>query len=120
MILLRNRIKEDKIVQYHVGQAFFTPSQPRIVSFPYLLPGSLVDPVLPGVVFQKILSLCRKFQFIGNFKVTQYFVTIEGPHFQWLKYHIKLMIWLENNVFFLPKRPEKHNFFLKIWLEFQL
>ena len=70
MILSRNRIKEDKIVQCHVGQAFLHQFNPRLVVFPIFLPGSLVDPSLPGVVSWKILNLHRKFQFIGNFKVT--------------------------------------------------
>jgi len=40
------------------------------------------------MVYWKTLNLYRKFQFIGNFKATQYFVTIVGPHFQWLEFHI--------------------------------
>ena len=37
MILSRIRFREEKIVQYHVGQAF-SPIQPRIGSFLYVLP----------------------------------------------------------------------------------
>ena len=43
-----------------------------------------------GVVYWKKLKLYMKLQFIGNFKVTQYFVTIIGSHFQWLEFHIKI------------------------------
>ena len=82
----------------------------RIGSFPFVLPGWLVDPYPPGVVYRKTLYLYRKFQFIGNFKVIQYFVAIVGLHFQ----------WLENNVSFLLKVLEKGRFFLKLGLEFQL
>ena len=42
------------------------------------------------MVHRKMLNLYRKFQFIGNFEVTQYFVTIVGTHFQWLEFYIKI------------------------------
>ena len=70
MILSRNRIIEDKIVQYHVRQAFLQQVHPGLVAFPIFLPGSLVDPNLPRVFSRKTLDLYRKFQFIGDFMVT--------------------------------------------------
>jgi len=54
--------------------------------FPYVLPGWLVDPYPPVVVNWKTWDLCRKFQFIGNCKATQYFV-----NFQWLEFHFKIL-----------------------------
>ena len=41
-----------------------------------VFPGWLVDSYRPGVVYWKTVNLYRKLQFIGNFKVIQYFVTI--------------------------------------------
>ena len=57
---------------------------------PHVLPGRLVDPCPPGMAYWKTLNLYRKFQFIGSFKATQYFVTAVGQHFQWLEFHIKI------------------------------
>ena len=57
MILSRNRIIEDNIVQCHVGQAFLHQVNPGMVVFPIFLPGSLVDPNLPGVVFPEDIEL---------------------------------------------------------------
>ena len=42
------------------------------------------------VVSWKTLNLYVNFQFIGNSKVTQYFVTIVRLNFQWLEFHIKI------------------------------
>ena len=67
MILSRNRIIEDKTVQYHVGQAFLHQVNPGLVVFTISLPAGLVDPNLPGVVSCKTLNLYRKFQFFGKF-----------------------------------------------------
>ena len=50
----------------------------------------LVDPYPPVVVYRKTLNLYRKFQFIENFKVIQYFVTIVGLHFKWLEFLVKI------------------------------
>ena len=52
--------------------------------------GWLVDPCHPGVVYHTTLNLYRKFQFIRNFNVTRYFMTIVGKHFQWLEFPIKI------------------------------
>ena len=70
MILLRNRIEEEKIVQYQVGQAFFYQVYPGLEVFPMFCLGWLVDLCHPGVVYWKTLNLYRKFQFIGDFGVT--------------------------------------------------
>ena len=72
------------------------------------------------MVYLKILNLYRKFKFVGNFKVIQYFVAVVGPHFQWLAFHIKIHGMAGKQCVFLPKRLEKDRFFLKLWLEFQL
>ena len=69
-------MKEEKKVQYHVGQAFFLQVDPGLEVFPMFCQGWLLDPYPPGVVYPKTLIFCRRFQFIGNFKVTQYFLTI--------------------------------------------
>ena len=58
-ILLKNRIKEEKIVQYHVGQGLFSPSRPRIRTFPNVLPGWVVDLYSPRVVYRKTLNFYR-------------------------------------------------------------
>ena len=112
MILSRNRIKEDKIVQYHVGQPFLQQVNPGLVVFPIFLPGCLVDPNLPGVVnSRKILNLYKKFQFIGNIKVTQYLVTIVGPQFRWLHCHIKAHgVAGKQYIFFVQKAGKGHFF----------
>ena len=68
----------------------------------------------------KTLNLWRKFQFIGNFKLTQYLVIIVGQHFNGWNFISKFMVWPENNVLFLPKRLGKCHFFLKLWLEREL
>ena len=90
-----------------MGQAFFHQVDPELE---VLLVG-LVDPYPPGVVYRKILDLYRKFQFIGNFKVTQYVVTIVRPHFQWLEFHIKIHGMAGKQCFFCPKTWEKVVFF---------
>ena len=58
------------------GTGHFSPNRPRIESFPSVLSGWLVNPCPPGGAFRKILNLRKKFQFIANFKVIHYFVTI--------------------------------------------
>ena len=89
MILSRKRLKEEKIVQYHVGQAFFHKIYPVLeASFCF---GRVVGrSLLSGGGYRKILNLHKEFQFIGNFMVVQYFVTIVKPHFQRLEFHIKI------------------------------
>ena len=47
-------------------------------------------PYPPVVVYWMTLNLYMKFQYTGNFKVTQYFVAIVGSHLQWLEFHIKM------------------------------
>ena len=69
-------MKEEKNVQYHVGQAFFLQVDPGFEVFSMFCQGWFVDPSPPGVVYRKTLIFCRKFQFIGNLKVTQFFLTI--------------------------------------------
>ena len=61
MIVLRNRIKEEKVVEYHLGQAFFHQADPGLEVFPMFCQGWLVDPYRPGVVYRKALNLYRKF-----------------------------------------------------------
>ena len=56
MIVLRNRIKEEKIVQYHVGQAFFHQADPGLEAFPMFCQGWLVDPFLLEMVYRKTLN----------------------------------------------------------------
>jgi len=70
-ILLRNRIKEEKIVQHHVEQAFLTKSTHNW-KISLCFQGWLVDPSPPVVVYRKTFNLYKKFQFIA----TQYFVEI--------------------------------------------
>ena len=48
----------------------FSLNHPRTGSWMFCQ-GWMVDPYHPGVVYWKILNLYRKFQFIGNFSVTQ-------------------------------------------------
>ena len=38
-VLLRNRIEEERIFQYHVGQAFFHQVDPRLQVFPMFVRG---------------------------------------------------------------------------------
>ena len=101
-----------------MGQAFFYQVDPGLEVFPMLCRGWLVDPYRPWVIYRKASNLCRKFQFIGNFEVTQYLVTIARQHFNGWNFISKVMAWLENNVRFLPKRREKGYFFLKVDLVF--
>ena len=119
MILLSNRIKEDKIVQYHVGQRFLHQANPGLVVFPIFLPGCLEDPNLPGLVSRKTLNLYTKFQFIGNFEVLHYYMRIVGPHFQWLEFHIQTHGMAGKQCIFSAQKAGKGHF-LKIWLGFQL
>ena len=72
------------------GTDLFSPSRPRSESFPYVLRERLVHPYPPVLVYRKTLNLYRKFKFIGNFKVIQYFVTVVEPNCQWLEFHVKI------------------------------
>ena len=90
LILLRNRTEDEKILFNITWDRPFSPRRPRIGIFPYVLTGWLVDAYLSGVFYQRTLNLCKNFQFIGNFKVTYYFVIIIRPHFQWQEFHIKI------------------------------
>ena len=67
--LIEKRIDEEKMFQYHLGQAFFHQVDPGL-EFSLFCQGWLVDPCLPGMVYGKTLNLYRKIQFIGNFKAT--------------------------------------------------
>ena len=87
-IEIQDKRRKDCSISRETG--LFSPSQTRIGSVPYVLPGWLGDPCLPGVVYRKTLNLDKKFQFIGNFKATQCFVTIVEMHFQWLEFHIRI------------------------------
>ena len=115
MILSRNRNEEEKIVQYHVGQACFHQVDPGLEVLPMFCQGLLVDPYSP-----ETSNLYRKFQSIGNFMVTQYFVTIVGSHFQWLQFHIKDHVLTGKQCDFSTQKAGKGSFFVKLWLEFQL
>ena len=64
------------------------------------------------------LNLYRKFKFFGNFKVTQYFVAVIGPHFQWLEFHIKIHGMDGKQCAFFAQKAGKGLLFLKLWLEF--
>ena len=75
-------IKEEKIDQYLMEEAFSLQVNPGLEVFPMFSQGWLVDSYPPGVVFRKTLNLYREFQLIRNFNVTQYFMTIVGQHFQ--------------------------------------
>ena len=86
LILSKNRIKEENIVQYHVVQAVHQ-IEPEFKVSTMFCQRWLADPYPPGVVYRKTLNLCSNSQFIGNFKVAQYFVTMVGQHFQWLEFH---------------------------------
>jgi len=100
--LSKSRIKEEKSVRYHVRQAFFNKST-KDWKLSNVLPSWLVDPDPPGVVSWKTLNLYRKFHFIGNFKVTQWFVTIVGCICKGWNFISKFMVWLEILYFFCPK-----------------
>ena len=76
-----------------------------------VLPVWLVDPHPPVVIFRKTLNLYRKFQFIGNSKVTQYFVTIVRSHFQLLKFHIKTHGVAGKQYVFSAQKARKRSFF---------
>ena len=64
-----------------------------------------------GVVYRKTLNLYRKFKFIGNFKVTQYFVTIIGLNFQWLEFHVKIHNLVGKQCVFSAQKAGKGHFF---------
>ena len=90
VFLSRNRIEEEKIIQYSMKQAFFHQAIPGSEAFAMFCQGWLVELCPLGVVYWKALKLYRKFQFIGYFKVTQCVVTIVRQHFLWLEFHIKI------------------------------
>ena len=73
-----------------MGQTFFHHVEPGLEIFSISCQEWLVHPYPLSVVYWKTLNLYRKFQFIGNFKITLYLVTIVGQHFQLLKFHIKI------------------------------
>ena len=76
-----------------------------------VLPVWLVDPRPPGMLFRKTLNVYRKFQFIGNLNVTQYFVTIVRSHFQLLKFHIKTHGVAGKQYVFSAQKVRKRSFF---------
>ena len=88
-ILSRNRFEEEKIVHYHVRQALFTKST-QDWKFSLYFARVVGRPLLSGGGYRKILNLTKEFQFIGNFKVIQYFVKIVELHLHWLEFHIKI------------------------------
>ena len=120
MILSRNRIEEEKIVQCHMGQVSYHQVDPELEVLPMFCQGWLVDPCTPGVVYWKTLKLYRKFQFIGKFNVTQCFLTIVGQRFQWLEFHIKIHSMAGKQRTISAQKTGKRPLFLKLWLEFQL
>ena len=63
------------------------------------------------MVYRKILNLYRKFQFIGNFKVSQCFVVIVGHGFQWLEFHIKILCMAGKQRDFSAQRAGKMSLF---------
>jgi len=85
-------MEEEKIVEYHVGQAFFYQVNSGLEVFPMFCQGCLVDPCPPGVVYWYTLNLFRKFQFIGSCKGTENLVTIVGQHFHWLEFISKFTV----------------------------
>ena len=64
-----------------MGQACYHQVDPGLEVFLCYARWS-IDPYSLGVVYRKTLNLYREFHFIGNFEVTQYFVTIVGQQFQ--------------------------------------
>ena len=70
----------------------------------------LVDLYTLREVYRSTLNLHRTFQFIGNFKVTQYFVTIARPHFKLLEFYIKIHGIVEKQ-FFSAQKAGKVTFF---------
>ena len=77
-------------------------------SFPNILQLWLVDLYPLMVVYRKTLNLFRKFKFIGNFKVTQYFVAIVGLNFQ---FHIKIHCMARKQCVFLAQKAGKRSLF---------
>ena len=63
------------------------------------------------MVYLKILNLYRKFTFVGNFKVIQYFVAVVGPHFQWLAFHIKIHGMAGKQCVFSAQKAGKRSLF---------
>ena len=107
--LSRNRLKEEKIVEYHMGQAFLHQVVSKFEISP-VLPGWLVDLyALRGGVYRKALKLYSEFQFIGNLKVN---LSLESL----LKSHIMS----GKQCVFLPRGLENIVFFQKLWLKFQV
>ena len=58
------------------------------------------------------MNLCRNSNLLEMFKVNKYFVTIVGPHFQWLEFGNKIYVMTGKQCIFLPKSPGKGNYFL--------
>ena len=92
------------IVQYHIICA-------KSIQNWKFCQGWLVDLYPPRVVYRKTVNLYRKFQFIGNFNVTQYFVTIIGLHFQWLEFHIKIHGMAEKQCISSAQKAGKRSLF---------
>ena len=68
-----------------------------------------------------IFKLSLFIQFIGNFKVTQYFVTIVRPHFQCLEFHIKAHGTAGKQCSFSAQKAGKRSlFFRKFGWKFNL
>ena len=74
-------MKEEKIVQYHLGQAFFHQIDPDW-KFSLCFTRVVGKPLPSGGSYRKILNLHKEFQFIGHFKAIKYFVKIVELLFQ--------------------------------------
>ena len=57
------------------------------------------------------LNLDRKFKFIGNFDVIQYFVTIVRKHFQWLEFHVNIPGMAGKQCAFSTQKARKRSLF---------
>ena len=62
-------------------------------------------------IYWKTLNSYRKFHFIGNFKVTQCFVTVVEPHFKWLEVHIRIQGMAGKQCIFCPQGKKRVAFF---------
>ena len=63
------------------------------------------------VAYWETLTIYKKFQFIGSFKAIEYFVTIVGPHFQWLEFHIKIHCMAGKQCVLSAQKAGKGHFF---------
>ena len=95
-------------------QALFYEADPGLQVFPIFHQWWLVVPFLSEMVYWKTLNLYRKFQFSGNFKATQYFMTIVGPHFQWLEFHVKIHGMTGKQCAFSTQMAGKRPLFLRL------